>query len=169
MLSRAKMPRRNGSSLLEIILGLPILLILLLAVVQFGLLQSNQQALHLASRQAALVAAELPLPQSGPVPTEVVDAVNVVLREHGVLGSNETILTLGGVRIDHSADAPVGSWLESGVNPVDPPPTTYPPREFVQVTVSVEATRLAPNTLAFFGIDYSGRYASQTSLFRHEL
>lgn len=172
MHSRADRPNRDGVSLLEIILGLPILLILLLAVVQFGLLQSNQQALHLASRQAGLVAAELALPSGGSVPNEVVEVVNVVLREHGVLSPTEDVRAFGGVRIDHSVDATdddsIPFVLKSGEHAASPPPTIYPPTPYVQVTVSLEATRLTPNTLTFFGINFAGRYASQTSLFPHE-
>lgn len=172
MSSRAFQAKRRAASLLEIILGLPLLLILLLAVVQFGMLQSNQQVLHMASRQAALVAAELAFEPTGPVPAQVVDAVNLVLRENGVLGEEESVLAWGGIRVDHSVAASSEDTLpfvlESGENPAPPPLTDYPRQPFVQVTVTIEATRLAPNTLKVFGIDFENRYVSQTSLYQHE-
>lgn len=166
--------KRRAASLLEIIIGLPIVLILLLAVVQFGLLQSNQQTLKMASRAGALVAAELVIDGSESEPdASIVDAIDEVLRHGGILDFNESIDTVGDVQLNYVVYNPgmMGPIddeisLNSGC---DPPATIYPDYYYVQVTICIPATRLAPNAMACFGVDFSGRDAIMTSLYRHEL
>lgn len=172
--------KRRAASLLEIIIGLPIVLILLLAVVQFGLLQSNQQTLKMASRAGALVAAELAIDGTETEPdASIVDAIDEVLRHGGILDFSETIETVGDVQLNYvvydfdnedAIDDVI--YLNAGC---DPPPVDgyvdypYPNYYYVQVTICIPATRLTPNTMACFGVDYSGRNAVMTSLYRHEL
>ena len=158
--------RRRAASLLEIILGLPLLLMVLFAVAQFGLLQSNQQSLKMASRAGALVAAELNVVPGEPMPGEVLDAVNEVLRQSGLIGSSEFIELIGGVQLNHNLAG--GDVLVAGMG-CNPPAIPYPDRPYVQVTVCLEATRLAPNTLSILGINFSNRFVSMSSLHRHEL
>lgn len=166
--------RPRAASILEVVLGLPVLLVIAMGIIQLGLLQANQQPVLAAARAASLRASEIVVPNSGAVPAEVVDEVNAVLRTAEILGPAESITTIGAVRIDHSGTAspPYGAsapfMLQEGVTGCDPPPTDYPQREFVQVTVCVPVTRLTPNLLNYFGIDYSNRFSSQTALSRHE-
>ncbi|WDI40800.1 TadE/TadG family type IV pilus assembly protein [Bremerella sp. P1] len=166
--------KRRAASLLEIIIGLPIVLILLLAVVQFGLLQSNQQTLKMASRAGALVAAELVIDGTETEPdASIVDAINEVLQKGGILSPAESITDIGEVQLNYivydfdnedAIDDVI--YFDAGC---DPPPTTYPDYYYVQVTICIPATRLTPNVMACFGVDYSGRDAIMTSLYRHEL
>ncbi|MEW4456205.1 TadE/TadG family type IV pilus assembly protein [Bremerella sp. JC817] len=173
MVQTRKMKRR-AASLLEIILGLPVLLILLFAVVQFGLLQANQQTLKMASRAGALAATELVInPSDTDPPPEVLAAINEVLQESGLIDSGETIQGVGAVHLrylvyDNGAGMDVAgiASVGTGCDPPTPPTLTA---QFVQVTVCLPATRLTPNTMAPFGVDFSSRYVSETSLFRHEL
>ncbi len=157
--------RRRAASLLEIILGLPVILIVLFAVAQFGLLQSNQQSLKMASRAGALAASELNILPGDPLPAEVLEAVNQVLQKTGLIGTGEQIDAVGGVQLNHNING--GDVAFAGMA-CDPPVTTYPSRTYVQVTVCLEATRLAPNTMSILGINFSNRYVSMTSLYRHE-
>jgi len=165
--------KRRAASLLEIIIGLPIVLILLLAVMQFGLLQSNQQTLKMASRAGALVAAELPIDGTETEPdAAILSAVNEVLIHGGLLSSDETIESVGDVQLDYVVydydnQVPI-KWTAPPDAPCNPPATVEPNYYYVQVTICIPATRLAPNTLAYFGIDFSSRDAIMTSLYRHE-
>ncbi|QDU76552.1 hypothetical protein Pan97_36040 [Bremerella volcania] len=172
--------KRRAASLLEIIIGLPIVLILLLAVVQFGLLQSNQQTLKMASRAGALVAAELTIDGTETEPdSTIVAAIDEVLIQGGLLSPGETIKTVGEVQLNYVVyDYDNDDVLEDEIyfsNGCDPPPVDgfvnypYPDYYYVQVTICIPATRLAPNAMACFGVDFSGRDAIMTSLFRHEL
>ena len=171
---QTRIQKRRAVSLLEIILGLPFVLILLFAVVQFGLLQSNQQTLKMASRAGALIAAELPINTAATTPpAQVLAAINEVLLESGLLGPGETIETVGAVHFNYrvydsvSDSEVVGTAsVGSGCNPPPQPALTY---QYVQITICLPATRLAPNTTACFGVDYTDRFVSQTSLFRYEL
>ncbi|MBA2117894.1 TadE/TadG family type IV pilus assembly protein [Bremerella alba] len=166
--------KRRAASLLEIIIGLPIVLVLLLAVVQFGLLQSNQQTLKMASRAGAMVAAELVIDGTENNPHEaIVDAIDEVLRHGGILAFDESIETVGRVQLNYSVyDPSTMTVLKSELfftERCDPPATIYPNYHYVQVTICIPTTRLAPNAMACFGVDYSGRDVMMTSLFRHEL
>jgi Flp pilus assembly protein TadG len=50
-------PARGGTAAIELLLVLPLLLVIILAMVQFGMLLAAQQQLQLASREGARVAA----------------------------------------------------------------------------------------------------------------
>ncbi|MEW4561260.1 TadE family protein [Bremerella sp. JC770] len=165
--------KRRAASLLEIIIGLPIVLILLLAVMQFGLLQSNQQTLKMASRAGAMVASELVFDGAEQVPpAEIVVAIDEVLIHGGLLSSDETIESVGDVQLDYVVydygDQEPIKWTAPPEPPCNPPATVEPSYYYVQVTICIPATRLAPNTLAYFGIDFSSRDVIMTSLYRHE-
>jgi len=169
-LTRIANRRRVASTLLEVILVLPLLLILLCAVAQFGLFQSNQQSLEVASRAGGLVAAELPLNNTGPVPQDVLDAVTQTLRASRILGATENIEDVGSVRLDHNYNGPIPAiaTLESGVVTCDRADVDFPRRRMVMVSVCIEATRLTPNCLAYFGVDFSNRFVSSFALYRIE-
>lgn len=166
--------KRRAASLLEIIIGLPIVLILLFAVIQFGLLQSNQQTLKMASRAGALVAAELVIDGTETEPdATIVNAIDEVLQQGGILALGESIETAGEVQLNYAVyDSGTMTVLQDEIffdARCDPPPTNYPNYYFVQVTICLPATRLAPNAMACFGVNFSERNAIMTSLFRHEL
>lgn len=165
--------KRRAASLLEIIIGLPIVLILLLAVFQFGLLQSNQQTLKMASRAGALEAANIEIDGTEVVPhPEIINAIDEVLFRGGILSSGETITSVGDVQLKYSVYDSANAVNIADVIPngstCNPPATTYPNYYYVQVTICIPAQRLTPNVMACFGVDYTGRNAIMTSLYRHE-
>lgn len=166
--------KRRAVSLLEIIIGLPIMLILLFAVVQFGLLQSNQQTLKMASRAGALVAANMEIDGTEVViDSEIINAIDEVLRKGGLIDPAETITMVGEVQLNYAVYNSGTMMPASGTIPMPatlmpPSPAVYPDYHYVQVTISIPVQRLAPNAMACFGVDYSGRNALMTSLFRHE-
>ena len=149
---------------LELILVLPIFVIALMAMVQFGLLFSHQQRLEMASRVGAKVASETTLPDiaTDPIPTEILDAINREL-------SNSNI-TVGRVILQHNVGIdPPNTWTSGTLN--CPAPTTPPlptSRQYVRVTVCAETTQLAPNLLKTYGFDLSGRVSQQTTTLRYD-
>ena len=141
--------------MLEAIIGLPILAIALFAIVEFGLLSSNQAFVHAASRAGADAAVGLgcDLPVSGGVPNEVVDAVEMVLAARGI--------TVDSIRVEHTIGPSPPYVLTTGTNAL-PPTVTPPTDDYVCVSVGVENTELAPNMLSSFCVDLDETFSQQT-------
>jgi hypothetical protein len=158
---------RRGSVTLEFILALPILLIVLLAAVEFGMFFSNMQQVDLACRVGAEAASQFaPFPH-GPttVPLNVADPINhqlassdispcKIILEHNVLPTAQTLTTTYGAGC---ACDPPAALLPAGT------------ARSVRVTVCVPLIELAPNCLALFGFDLTGRFAQCSTTFRYEL
>lgn len=166
--------RRRGAVLLELILTLPVWLILIMAVVEFGMILVNQQQVALASRVGAEKASEtagLSTNSGDPLPDPVLYAV-----QHQ-LGS--TCLDYCSVILEHNVVPPppppitTPVVLQSPASPTcdcDPPTTALPTYgRYVRVTVCVPLTKLAPNLLSFVGFDISGCVIHHSTTFRHEL
>jgi len=171
-MSKRKPDRRHGATLLEVILVLPIVLIAVLAIVEFGLLLANAQQLEMAARAGALESVETNLPPSGPIPPEVLEVITESLRASKILGPSETIQGVGGVRIQHSFDNDPNNTTDYTLTAgsLNDSVTVFPPnRTYVHITVSLPTTRLAPNVLRQLGIDLQDRVSSQSKLMRHEL
>ena len=158
---------------LELILALPPLLMVVMAIVEFGLLFSNEQVVEMASRAGTQVASELtPLPTTGAVPAPISNAVATELARIGI--------TRYRIRLEHN------------VNPAAPPdalttpvvlettfgtgPTTTPAVPavgvtsgvtYVRVTVVVFTTDLTPNLMSNYCLDLTGRVSAQTKLRRY--
>ena len=161
--------RRRGVVTLEIILVLPIFLIVLMAIVEFGLLFSNEQMVESASRAGTQVASRLLVfPASGAVPAEVETAVSRELAKIGVTNYR--------IRMEHNIDlaaplltmAPVvlTTTTAGGPTSVPSPPAIAlsPNRPYVRVTVYVWTTHLTPNLLDMYGVDLSNRVSNQTKI-----
>ena len=127
----------------------------LLAIVQFGILSSNLSCIKLASRGAADVASTIPLPSAGGVPAAITEAGDELLRVKGI--------DADGIRVEHNVDGNPPVVLSDGTTgppPTDPTPTTRP---YARVTVYVDQSKLAPNLLRSYCIDLRGRVAYQTT------
>lgn len=171
--------RRRAAVVLEVVLTLPLLIIVLMAVVEFGLMFSNEQIVEMASRAGAQVASRLVTiseSDGDPAPTEVVDAVNEelgkinvtarqVILEHNVYfdGSPTGVLSPA-----VTLKSPAGNLCPPSNEPTPPGPTPnhIQPR-YVRVTVCVNTTDIAPNLLATFGLDFSNRASQQTTTRRY--
>jgi len=163
---------RIGSVMVEFLLVMPILLIVLLTVIEFGMFFSNMQQVALACRVGAEVASQSgSLPNTGPVPTNITDAIGqqlgssgirygAVILQHNVNGSTYTLTTPDSL-------PPSCSPPPTDLPPTPPPATNYG-RLSVRITICVPMTELAPNCLAIFGFDLSGRYAKYSTTFRYE-
>jgi hypothetical protein len=162
---------RRGVEVLELVLVLPVLILIGVAIVSFGLFYSNRQQVALASRIGAEVASEtVGLPSSGNPPQNVLDMIDLQLRSSGievysVRLEHNVSLTTGGlpVVLEYSNPA-IGSCGPDDTLPDDPLLDKY-----VRVTVCVPMTELMPSLLASFGATIDGKMAQATTIFRYEL
>ncbi len=143
---------------------LPVWLIALLAIIEYGQILSNLQQVSLASRVGAEEASQtlvLPTSPGGPVPANVLAAIDQQLASSGISRCR--------VILEHNVGGPV--TLVSGTCDGCVPPATPLPvdREYVRVTVCVPLTELTPNLLALFGFDIADCTAQQSATFRYEL
>ena len=163
-------PARRAALTVELILTLPIFLILLVAVVQFGLYHVRMQHVALASRIGAQQAAQIANLQSYPsVPSQVTSAVGAHLQSVGI----NTFC----IRLEHN----------DGVSPPNPPVVLWEPlsgcsgctisslssspysgTEYVRVSICVPLTELMPNVLKVFGFDLTGKHTAFTTVYRYE-
>ena len=148
---------------LEFLLVLPVLLIVLLATVEFGMFFSNMQQVALASRVGAEAASQTSLPTSGVVPTSITEPIEHQLASSGIVPCK--------VILEHNVSAVTTlTWPAVSPCPCDPPSTPLPGvARYVRVTVCVPMTALAPNCLALFGFDLADCYAQSSTAFRYEL
>lgn len=157
-----RLGRRRGAVTLELILVLPIWLMGLLAIIEFGALQGNQQQVALASRVGAEEAAQTPnlAMYTGVVPTNITSAITNQLTSSGISWCK--------VIVEHNVGGP--TTLTSGTCDCDPPTTTLPPTgRYVRVTVCVPITQLVPNLLGSFGLDLSDCFVQHSTTYRYEL
>lgn len=151
--------RRRGVVTLELLLSLPVLMIVLLAVVQFGVLMANLQHVaaasyegaHYATEQAALTVVPA---SNAALAAAIRTAVDRRLESAG-FGTNAS----AGVTLRHTVGGGGNATDGTCSDPLNPPL----PARTVRVTVRVPLTRLAPNVLSTFGFDLTGRYTEMTS------
>lgn len=163
---------RGGAVTLEFILALPVLLIMLLAVVQFGMFFSGLQQVSLASRVGAEAAAETDLSASetgDPIPPAILAAINAQLGSSAISSCK--------IFLEHNLDGATEDELQEPLSSgcaCTPPATSLPLDAVngvysVRVTVCVPMTELTPNCLELLGFDISARWAQCSTTFRYEL
>jgi Flp pilus assembly protein TadG len=148
---------------MEILLSLPVWLIGLLAVVEFGNLFSNLQQVALASRVGAEVAARTsPLPTSGAIASPILGAINDQLAAANI--------TPSAVILEHNAGGTYVKLVDGASSFAGPPPQTLPAvGTYVRVTVCVPATQLTPNVLRSFGFDAQAWDLGESTTFQYTL
>ena len=171
------MRRRKGGVTLELLINLPVWIIALLAIIEFGELLSGLQQVSLAARVGAEEASQtgagsLSTHDYDPVPSNIVEVIDHQLQSAGIVAS----ASQRGVILEHNVGASY-VILASGTYP--PPSGTPPPYlagpalptmgHFVRITVFVRMTRVVPNLLGSWGYDASGRFVWQMATFRYEL
>jgi len=160
--SRWSNPRRQGSVILELLLGLPVLIIAVLAAIQFGMLFANLQTVAVASRAGSREAARTPaLAAAVSIPAEVTMAVRRQLASENIADCR--------IILEHNLNGPTVSLTDGFCN-CSPPATPLPgSARVVRVTVCAEAGQLTPSLLAFFGFDISSEIARESAVFQYEL
>jgi Flp pilus assembly protein TadG len=152
--SRRQLKRRRGIALsVELVVALPILFIVLLAIVEFGLLLMSSQgvsaAANLGAREAALSSSSY---------TSVKTAVN-----NAVVGYNWKNYTDVVIFVDGVKDT-------GGTNPMSPNNALQnaPSGAIVSVTVNLPMNEAAPDGLKLFGITLAGHEVTATFVTRKE-
>ncbi|QDU99217.1 TadE/TadG family type IV pilus assembly protein [Lignipirellula cremea] len=166
--------RRHGGAILEMLISLPVLAIGLFGVVEFAILQSNQQQLEAASRLGARMASEWPeLPVATSVPPDIVEPIRRKLQAAQLEATDGNIR----ITVEHNLlFGPTGTQLEAGdLDCPAPAPLTAAQApaigRYVRVTVCMDIVngRMAPNLLKTLGFDITGRVSRQTTTFRYDL
>ena len=157
--------KRSAATAMELLLVTPVLLIFLLAIIQFGIILANLKYLPLASRAGAKVLAEITPSTnltSAATLTSVKDAVKAVLAT-GNMSSCRVILEQNVVPgpVPPDPDTPC---------PCDAPLTPTLPVDAVRVTVCVPWSELAHNVnfLSFLCFSLSDRTSQSATLYPYE-
>ena len=151
---------RGGTIAMELLFNLPIWLIALMGVIDFGEMLSNAQQVSLASRLGAEEASHATsLASAGEVPEPVLDIVGRQLAAARMSASK--------VILEHNAGK-ARAMLVWGDRMGDPPATALPVHgEYVRVTVFAKARGLMPKLLRCLGIDFSRQLLTQSVTFRY--
>jgi hypothetical protein len=157
--------RKGFVASLELLLVLPIMLLILLAVIQFGLFLSGLQQLYMASRVGGLEAARTAdLASFNTVPPNVMEIIQKQLDTAGI--------ELEQVRLEHNLNGGSTVLVAPGDTDDCGPPREVgpnPPREYVRVTVCVKLTEVMPNGLAALGFGLADNQVAKTSvLYRYD-
>lgn len=157
--------RRRAVMTLELILVLPIMLIVLLATIQFGQYFANLQELTFAARVGAQEAAQtpaLPAMDGNPVPTSVITAIDQQLSAFGI---NERIIVL-----EHNTQGTPVSLVTPTGTPTPPKLTPLPPGRYVRVVIVVPKSEMMPELLKTFGLCLAaGQATTVSAVFPYEL
>lgn len=153
-------PSRRAAVTLELILTLPILVIVILAIVEFGVLMANLQAVNMASRDGGRFAARSIALTPGTA-ADIRTAVDNRLRSAG-LGPSAS----NGITLQHNVGGPTQNLINGSCTIPASPPL---PSNSVRVRVCVPYERLAPNLLQTFGITLVGKNAEADATFDYEL
>ena len=161
--------RRSGIVSVELILMLPILLILLAAIVEFGLILSMIQSVEAANRYGARLVSERPggaaavaFATSGDLRQALNRHLQVAGIQHGVC--RLTVEHNGPSSPNRGGDAPPGAGCDCR-----PPGTSLPlPRTAVRLTICVPLKDNIPDLLGGFGFSLTDRVIQQTTTFRLE-
>lgn len=150
----------RGVVTIELILTLPILLISVLAMVEFGVLLSQMKQVELASREGARLAAQQSITDLPSSVGDVANRVERVLQTGDISGYCRVIL-------QHNV-ASAGNPIQM-TGPCDCPTPTTPDMPSgtnlaaVRVTVCVEMDQLAPDLLSTLGFSLADKRISQTT------
>ncbi len=138
--ARRQRSRLGAALSIELIMVLPILLVLLLAIVEFGILLMNSQGVAAATNHGAREAA-----LASSTRASVEGAIDAALARYTWRNNREVLLFVNG-----AAD-PTGALLAAA-----------PSGTRVSVTVNVPMDKAAPDLLTFFGISIAGKELSTT-------
>lgn len=149
---------RRGMQTLEVVLILPLLLLMSIAIFQFGIMMLVQQAVTHASTVAAREAGK------GADIDELVEVINRVLSPHGIV-----IGTDASVRLEDSEIViPVEDQQRGDLQCDSPSSPVLGPYE-VRVTVCVDlTTKPMLNALRSYGVDFSCKRFQISSMVRKE-
>ncbi len=177
---KADSHRRNAVIVLELILGLPILIIFLFAVVEFGLILALSKQVsfasrfgaNLASRESRATLGNLNLPAGG---SRLLTAINENLATAGISGGACQVIlehNVVGAPIPVQTDPPAGcaNCVAPGTSLPDLVLSCFeagrPTPETVRVTVCVSIQDHVPDLLCGFGFSIDDCVIRHTTTYR---
>ncbi len=168
---------RSGVVTLEFIVGFPLLVIMLLAIVEFGLIMVASKHVEFSSRVGAKLAAEIA--RSGPSPN--LGDFNLPATANNLKDQVDRYLTTAGyslsctVILEHNASGvPNAVQVDDDGTPCDcaaplePLPGTPSGVESVRVTVCLDMEGNIPNCLSAFGFDIADCMIRHSTVWRVE-
>jgi hypothetical protein len=169
------MRKSHGAATLELILVLPVLLLVTIGLIEFGVMFGNLQQVALASRVGAERASELatlPATMTGDeVPPEVIEAIEQQLQSSCIDWCH--------IRLEHNTADPLSQEvLEStqgdqcGCEEFEPlAEDEIPTGRYVRLTLTVPLSEVVPSGLTLFGCKlFSAEQAfHSTTVFRYEI
>lgn len=156
--TRARSERRRGMQTLEVVLILPLLLLMTIAIFQFGIMMLVQQAVTQASTVAAREAGK------GADIDELVEVINRVLSPHGIV-----IGVDASVRLEDSEIVIPPADQQRGDLQCDSPSSPLLGPHEVRVTVCVDlTTKPMLNALRSYGVDFRCKRFQISSIVRKE-
>lgn len=162
--------RRSAAVVLETILALPVFVIMLMGIVEFGVLVENLQHVEAASRAGVLVASRTAAAtlNLAALPADVLVAVNDELDQMraGVVARQVRLET----NVNNAGNVGATIFRTGGQTPVFNPDVAVtapaaPAAAYVRVTVFVDVPDVTPNVLAAFGLDFKNEVVQQTTTF----
>jgi len=175
---RRSSQRRAAVIMLELILALPVILIFLLAIVEFGLILALSKHVSYASRFAATIAADearasangvgdVNLPAGG---SDLLTAVNQYLATAGITGGACQVIlqhNVAGIANTLQVDGPGGcSRCTAPTSTLPSAACTTVALESVRVTVCVPLKDNVPNLLCTFGFSNEDCVMRETTTYR---
>ena len=177
---RSDSHRRSAVIVLELIMGLPILIIFLFAVVEFGLILALSKQVSFASRFGANLASNESRASLGVLNLHagggrLLAAINENLATAGISGGACQVIlehNVSGVSETVQIDPPAGcaNCVAPGTSLPDPVFSCFeagrPAPETVRVTVCVSIPDHVPDLLCGFGFSIDGCVIRQTTTYR---
>ncbi|MDA0835722.1 MAG: TadE/TadG family type IV pilus assembly protein [Planctomycetota bacterium] len=163
---------RSAVIVFELIVTLPLLLVVLIAVIEFGIIMAGFKQVAIAARTGASVASNTAGLDTGtPLSTQTAaqaarTAIDRQLETAG-FGTNAS----SGLTLRHNVsdgvgiDPPEASHTEGTCS--DPTAISLPARA-VRVTLCVEMSTLAPDMLSSFGFSLNGRTIEESITYPYE-
>jgi Flp pilus assembly protein TadG len=159
-------PSRRGAVTLEAIVGLPILVIVLMAGFEYGMIALSHQAAMSAVTEAAREGAKVPTTVGAADGGRVLDAVELAVED--VLGTHGlTVDANSGVQLVIEDSSGVGSRGQA-ITAV-PTISGVTDSQEVRVTIRVQFDNArVPNLLGTFGVDLSAKQFEMYSVSRRD-
>ncbi len=170
--------RRAGVVILEVIVLFPVIVILLAAVIEFGLLLSGIKHVQAAGRAGAKIASELTTSNLTAAPTTnnvdvVQTTVDRVLSSAGFTSCEVILEYIVPTPMCTGVTSGSGTQTAGSCTGCNAPSASLPaladvPGGSVRVTVCVDADQLTPDLLSTFGFDVSSKVITTSTTLPYE-
>ena len=174
--------KRRGLVTLELILWLPIMVIVLMAIIEFSIILQVNRQVAFASRFGAKLASEISRAQAvspnlgtfnlTATANNLKSRIDILLGNAGLTASCQVLLEHNTCVPTTSQSDPVGAPCACGASPTilaaGETVAPFANEAYVKVTVCVPLLNNVPNVLSTFGFDVTGKTIEHSTVFRIE-